>query len=123
MIGADGTPVVDIAAVRNTGCGESPAKVTVDAQVCNRGDVRVGPGVQVSMFVDGVLGAVGATTGTLEPGDCEAVSVVVEVPASPEFFDLEVRVDDDGTGVGTNRECLEDNNSATQQDLRCEGIG
>jgi hypothetical protein len=51
------------------------------------------------------------------------VTAIVVVPALPEAFDLEVRVDDDGTGVGTNRECLEDNNSATQQDLRCEGIG
>ena len=115
--------VVDILDVLETNCSHSPPEVTVEYRVCNRGDVRVGPGVNIAFFVDGTLDSVGQTSQTLNPGECEVLAQVVEVPAAPNDYDLEIVVDDDGTGVGANRECDETNNRDAMTDLVCESIG
>ncbi len=114
---------VEIVDVLETDCASSPPRVTVEYRVCNAGDVRVGPGVNVAFFVEGALDSVDQTTETLEPGECETATHEVSVPAAPETYDLELRVDDDGTGVGANRECKEDNNRDSMTDLVCEIIG
>ncbi len=115
--------VVEILDVSTTDCAESPPRVTVSYRVCNQGDVLVGPGVDVAIFVDSTLMTVAQTTQTLDPGECETLSESIEVPPAPATFDLELVVDDDGTGVGANRECNEDNNRDAMTDLVCETIG
>ena len=115
--------VVEILDVIETNCSQSPPEVTVEIRVCNRGDVRVGPGVNVAFFVDTILASVGQTSQTLDPGECEVLAHLVEVPAAPAEYDLEVIVDDDGSGVGANRECDETNNRDAMTDLVCESIG
>ena len=114
---------VEIIAVIDTACSLNPPQATVELRVCNPGDVRVGPGVNVAVFVDGLLDSVVQTTETLEPGECETLFAPITVPAAPAMFDVEVRVDDDGTGVGTNRECDETNNNDTDADQVCDIIG
>ncbi|RMH44891.1 MAG: hypothetical protein D6689_01260 [Deltaproteobacteria bacterium] len=114
--------VVEIVDVVGTACGMSPPMAAVDYRVCNRGDVRVGPGIDVSLFVDGTLVAVDATSVTLEPGECETRTAVVEVPPAPATFDVTVIVDDDGSGAGKARECNEDNNTDERTDQSCDII-
>ncbi len=114
---------VEILRVEDSACSQSPPQATPVIQVCNRGDVRVGPGVNIAVFVDSVLQIVVQTTVTLEPGECQTLSVPVEVPAAPATFEIEVRVDDDGTGSGANRECNENNNDDKQDGLVCDIIG
>jgi len=114
---------VEILEVLETDCASSPPRVTVEYRVCNGGDVRVGPGVNVAFFVEGVLDSVDQTTETLEPGECETLAHSVVVPAAPETYDPERRGDDDGTGTGANRECDETNNRDSMTDLVCEIIG
>ncbi len=103
-------------------CLSSPATGTVTARVCNRGDVRVGPGAPVAFRVDGALQVVVATTQTLDPGECEIVVAVVQVPDPPATFTLSITADDDGAGGGVNRECDETNNADTEADLTCDFV-
>jgi hypothetical protein len=114
---------IEILEILDTSCALDPPVATVELRVCNPGDVRVGPGVNVAVFVDGVLDSVIQTTETLEPGECETLFAPISVPPAPATFDVEVRVDDDGMGVGTNRECKEDNNNDTEADQVCDIIG
>ena len=106
-----------------TVCNAGAARARVEYQACNRGDVRVGPGVYVAIFLDGALIATRQTTQTLNPGECEDLFVEFDVPPPPNTYDIEFIIDDDGTGVGANRECHEDNNTDTRTDLECEIIG
>ncbi len=114
--------IVEILEILNTGCAMSPPEVTVEYRVCNRGDVRVGPGINVAVFVDGTLQVVDQTTQTLDPGECEVRTVIITVPPAPATFDVTMIVDDDGTGMGTQRECIEDNNTDERTDESCDII-
>jgi hypothetical protein len=44
------------------------------------------------------------------------------VPAAPATFEVTLIVDDDGTGAGAERECIEDNNTDTTTDESCDII-
>jgi hypothetical protein len=103
-------------------CAASPPSATIVARVCNRGDVRVGPGVPVAVEVDGTLEAVGMTIETLDPGECELVGVAIAVPPPPGVFTVRLTVDDDGTGAGLSRECDETNNTDVQAGLTCDFV-
>lgn len=115
--------VVEILDVNHTVCNAQEAHALIGYQACNRGDVRVGPGVDISVYIDGGLAITAQTTRTLDPGECEALTTDFDVPAPPFTYVLEFSIDDDGTGVGANRECLEDNNTDTRTDVQCEIIG
>ena len=114
--------IVEILDLLDTGCAMSPPTVTVEYRVCNRGDVRVGPGIDVSVFVDGVLQTVDQTSVTLDPGECEVRTVDIEVPPAPASYGVILIVDDDGTGAGSERECIEDNNTDERMDESCDII-
>lgn len=109
--------------VGHTVCNTSAARALVSYQACNRGDVRVGPGVNIAVFLDGALVTTEQTTQTLNPGECEDLTVEFDVPAPPATYGIEFIIDDDGTGTGANRECREDNNTDNRTDLECEIIG
>ncbi len=98
------------------------------AEVCNEGDLRVGPGVPVSFYdaasaqpID--CGGPVATRDTIKPGRCETVRCLwTEAPESPEDASVRVCVDNgswDCDGPGTNHECHEDNNAASHSEEGC----
>ncbi|MDQ3034199.1 MAG: FG-GAP-like repeat-containing protein [Myxococcota bacterium] len=103
-------------------CGEGI--LIVCAEIRNRGDVLVGPGLEVSFYdgdpdAGGTLIGTATTTRTLEPrGAGERVCadwVGAPTDAAREVF---VRVD----SAGGERECFEDNNTASLGEGRCDTI-
>lgn len=103
-------------------CGEGI--LVVCAEIWNRGDVLVGPGLEVSFYdgdpdAGGTLIGTATTTRTLEPrGAMERVCVDwagAPVDVAREVF---VRVD----SAGGERECFEDNNTASLGDALCRVI-
>jgi YVTN family beta-propeller protein len=95
-----------------TGC---PDSLGLSARIENQGDADVAPGVNVAFYrgdptAGGTLVGVAATLTRLQPGQGETVAVT-----APGTFDATVfaRADDDGTGVGRETECHEDNNVAS----------
>ena len=102
-------------------CGEGVLVVCAD--VTNRGDVRVGPGIAVA-FYDGDPAAGGMPIGTgttaraLDPGATERVCVDW-TPAPTEPRRVWARVDPDGAV----RECIEDDNLADLGEGLCAPFG
>ena len=105
-------------------------KLGLQARVCNFGALRVGPGVPVSFFdtVASVTIACDtpvATTMTLEPEDCEALTCWWSAPPlQPARAEVTACVDNDGpacTTGGFNNECREDNNSSEFSGEGCNG--
>jgi hypothetical protein len=99
-------------------CGEGT--LVVCAQVFNRGEARVGPGIVVT-FYDGDPDAGGVeiastlTTRSLEPGRPGERVCADWNPAPTEERDVWVRVDSDDS----ERECIEDNNTVNLGPGRC----
>ena len=115
-----------------TGFGYShcPGHLDILAEVCNDGDLRVGPGSPVSFYDESSSTPIQctnpvATTGTLNPGHCEAVVCEwVGAPTAPAQGQVRGCVDNSGyfcDAPGNNNECLEDNNLAQFQDVGCSG--
>jgi hypothetical protein len=106
-----------------TSCLEGDARITLSADVCNRGTEPVAAGLS-ARFHDGdpLLGApeicAAETTGALQPGQCELVACEWIGAPTTEGHDVTVTVDADGENV----ECLEANNLATIADVRCETL-
>lgn len=105
-----------------------PEELTVVAEVCNDGDLRVGPGVSVDFYDmktgDAVVCAQPTvTTDTLNPDRCEEVRCYwPDPPVSPETAEVRVCVDNgswDCTGPGSSNECNEDNNIDEYTDTGC----
>lgn len=103
-------------------CGEGILRVC--AEIRNRGDVLVGPGLEVSFYdgdpdAGGTLIGTATTTRTLEPrGAGERVCVDwsgAPIDVAREVF---VRVD----SAGGERECFEDNNTVSLGDALCRVI-
>jgi hypothetical protein len=113
----------------DVGCGQLGSEVTIVFEVQNRGDVRVGPGVQVALYgiwdgkeealrgPDGPLTVVLGTS--IEPGHSitqSATFAVADQPgkdALPSRARVVVDSSDDGD-FGSERECNEDNNDLSQ---------
>ena len=101
-----------------------PAGMGLVAEVCNEGELLVGPGVPVAFYDDDTQAAIScsnapvSTTQTLNPGDCETV-VCVGPSQLPSM--VRVCVDNDGVDClsGGNNECIETNNAATAQSDSC----
>lgn len=102
-------------------------------RVCNIGDLRVGPGVEVRIYEDDPSSGMEITCSppvftetTLDPDECETVICSwYDPPINPDSADLTACVDDvDGTcsEPGGNNECNEDNNTATVEDVQCDVI-
>jgi len=101
--------------------GGCPTYVRIVAEVCNEGDLRVGPGLPVAFYDD--AGAPipcvtpPTTTHTLNPGACETVTCDwTDAPPPPATVQVTGCADNAGaacSGPGQNNECREDNNAAT----------
>lgn len=105
-------------------------EIGLSLQVCNQGDLRVGPGVPVTLSEPSTGAPIActqslATTRTLEPGECETlVCVLNPAPVSPARVDVQACVDNEGTDClsgGRNNECHEDNNTAVLSADGCNG--
>jgi len=84
--------------------------------VTNAGATRVGSGLPVSFYAKAgnaprIYLCQATTRLPLEPGDSERVELRVTLPADGPYVYTAVADDDMGTGVGTQNECNEDNNS------------
>ncbi|MEM7606793.1 MAG: hypothetical protein AAF411_15670 [Myxococcota bacterium] len=107
--------------VRLDRCASSEA--TLLARVSNEGNLGVAPGVPVVVFAGAADArgdelARGATTVPLLPGASEVLEFVVPLPDSGAATSFVVEVD----GVSADasiEECLEDNNEADIEDVRC----
>jgi len=122
--------VVSFEDVDTTPCTDH---VDLVVEVCNIGDLRVGPGVMVRFYEEAPPGGLITctppvlTTTTLEPDECElATCSWHDPPLAPDSADVTACVDDvDGScsEPGGNNECNEDNNTALTEDVQCDIIG
>lgn len=104
--------------VNEISCLEDLLELSV--KVVNRGCLGVGPGVNVTFYADGnPIGTV-QTAVAIPAGGSTTVKLSVPPPGAP--TDFHVVVDDDGMGMGSFNECIEDNN-ATPPEEHCVGIG
>jgi len=113
---------VEIVDVCFSGCtDESPAQVSV--QVGNPGGLEAAAGASVALYrLDGEVETLIAvqTVPDAIPSGTTSASVVFDITKGDVGSDgIVVRVDDDGTGVGTQDECDEENNVAGYADWPC----
>ncbi len=109
-----------------------PEELTVVVEVCNDGDLRVGPGVPVDLYDLTNQESIPctqntSTTETLNPHKCEVVRCHWPgAPLAPDDAGVRVCVDNGSwecMGPGVNNECIEDNNTDEYLDLGCsQGI-
>ena len=89
-------------------------------KVWNRGAVLVTAGVPVALYEKATrkLLAVAKTAGAIVPGSNEVVAIdLAPAPATP--VDLEIDVNDDGTGQGVVGECRTDNDVVALPQIYC----
>lgn len=102
-----------------------PDGIELRATVQNQGSLGVAGGIPVSFYhgtgTGGTYLGTVHTTGALLPGQFEIVKWTVS-PAPSAADTFFVVVDADMNGVGTESECLEDNNDASVQGVVCPGI-
>ena len=103
--------------------------IVVDVEVRNQGSAPASAGTSVTLYVKDPTSGYKAlqtvkTTKTLLPGQSEIVKFSVPTPGEYQgkTIELQVVVDDDGTGAGGLNECDETNNTLTLQ-LTCSTIG
>ena len=97
-----------------------PARLRLTVKVWNRGAVLVTAGVPVALYEKATrkLLAVAKTAGAIVPGSNEVVAIdLAPAPATP--VDLEIDVNDDGTGQGVVGECRTDNNVVALPQIYC----
>lgn len=91
---------------------------TLSIEVCNRGTEPVGAGIPVTAYANGTPACTALTEQILRPGQCASVMCDWTGAGGP-ATDLEVVVDDDGTGAGEYTECREANNTFTIEGVTC----
>ena len=103
-------------------CDLDEAVQPLGATVCNRGTLPVAAGVMVTFRMDtsdGEAICTAATEEILHPGECTDVGCDwIDVPLD-EPHDVWAVVDDNGEGEGAINECLEGNNLAFIEAVRC----
>lgn len=97
------------------GCSDGAATLSID--ICNRGAAPVGSGLAVSFSVAGEVVCTAATTGPLEPEECESVSCVWNEPPTTDGTAVDVDVLVNGDGDVT--ECKSENNDGIVQGVFC----
>ncbi len=112
----------DTVSTDNARCGETPPVLQVCAQIFNRGDVRVGPGLEVVFYQgDPTMGGteIGRATTTSNIDRGTFVTVCIDwagAPLTPTRVFIDV---DTGDAV---RECVEDNNLVDLGEVACNTI-
>ena len=107
---------------------ECPEELTVVVEVCNDGDLRVGPGVPVDLYDTSTGDPLPctlplATVDTLNPDTCQELRCYWPgAPIKPDTAEVRACVDNGSWacgGPGVNNECIEDNNSDVYTDDGC----
>jgi len=107
---------------------ECPEELTVVVEVCNDGDLRVGPGVPVDLYDTSTGDPLPctlplATVDTLNPDICQELRCYWPgAPIKPDTAEVRACVDNGSWacgGPGVNNECIEDNNSDVYTDDGC----
>jgi hypothetical protein len=113
--GVGEVPDLTVHAVKTT-CMGNDASVVVE--ICDRGTEPVADGLEVAVYAGDpptAVACVATTDVPVKPGTCiEAVCTWTDAKGS-----ATVVVDDDGTGMGANSECHEDNNSFVVTGVAC----
>jgi len=98
--------------------GSGSAEISIE--VCNRGTEPVADGLPIAIYAPGGdLVCTTATPQVLRPGQCGSSTCAMSGVPTDSAVDLEVVVDDDGSGEGDHAECHEANNSLTIPDVVC----
>ncbi|UQA62757.1 FG-GAP repeat domain-containing protein [Polyangium aurulentum] len=101
-----------------------PAKVSLRAFVQNKGTIGVAPGAKVRFYrgngANGTFVGEAVTTKALLPGQYELVTVDYNVMPQETEMSFYVEVDKDDAGQSGLNECLEDNNGATLDGVKCD---
>ena len=106
------------AALDVIGC---PARLRLDVTVWNRGAVLVAAGVPVAVYesrAGGKILALAHTARAIEPGANEVVAIDLAPPPTVPT-DLDIVLNDDGTGQGVVGECNADNNTVALAAVEC----
>ncbi len=98
----------------DTNCITEEQTVSVNARVKNQGSAAASGGLKIAFYLGdpasgGILLDVATFAGSLAPGESRLAAIVINAPpgGTGEIF---VVADDDGSGVGRELECREDNN-------------
>jgi choice-of-anchor A domain-containing protein len=97
-------------------CDSTTARLTLSAHIRNQGDAAASAGLKVAFFrgnpaQGGTLLGV-ATIANVLPSQGATTATVVLHPAPGGLTDVFVVADNNGTGIGREQECREDNNTA-----------
>ncbi|WP_414654205.1 choice-of-anchor A family protein [Hyalangium sp.] len=100
-------------------CDSATTQVTLSASVRNQGEAAASAGLKVAFFqgnptTGGTLLGV-ATIANVLPAQGSAIATITLNPAPGGLAEVFVVADNDGTGVGREQECREDNNTASAQ--------
>ncbi len=99
-----------------TGSGAADLEI----EVCDRGTEPVADGMPIAIYnSDGDLVCTTTTPQVLRPGQCGAATCSMTGVPTDAPADLEVVVDDDGTGAGVHTECREGNNTLVVTGVVC----
>jgi hypothetical protein len=100
----------DLVIVDATAVCTDDGQLSVAFDVMNQGSRRVGAGVAVTIYADGIAMATLHTTRPLIPGERESLSETLQLTdLLNRTFDLTLVADDTGAGTGEHNECDEDN--------------
>ncbi|SEU28813.1 choice-of-anchor A family protein [Stigmatella erecta] len=100
-------------------CDSTTEQVTLSAHVRNQGDSAASAGLKVAFFrgnpaQGGTLLGV-ATIANVLPSQGSATATITLNPIPGGLAEVFVAADNDGTGIGREQECREDNNTASAQ--------
>jgi hypothetical protein len=100
-----------------------PAALRLTVRVWNRGAVLVAAGVPVTVYEKSTrkVLAVAKTAGAIVPGSSEVVAVALTPPPKVPT-DLDIAVNDDGTGQPIVGECKTDNDVVTAPQVFCPAV-
>ncbi|HET8838821.1 MAG TPA: hypothetical protein VFM82_07500, partial [Flavobacteriaceae bacterium] len=129
IISSDFVMINNIVTVLNSQLPDASVVIDQVQTSCNSRSIQVDYTIQnfnctdflpantaIAFYADGILVATAFTQNDIPIGGTETGSISINIPTSiPENFELQIVVDDDGTGTGSVTEINEDNNSDSIQ--------
>ncbi|HYO51571.1 FG-GAP-like repeat-containing protein [Archangium sp.] len=107
----------------SSSCNPDTRTLELEARVDNLGDAVVPPGLKVAFYAMGTPLDVVTVTDALDPHTSTVVTLSLHMPTGG-LVEVTAVADDDGTGLGREGECNENNNFATGMvDLTCDFNG
>jgi hypothetical protein len=96
-----------------------PARLVLRARITNAGSAGAPAGVSVAFYEGATLLGTALTTEALLPGTSTWVELDIPVATPETVLDVNVVVDDDGSGAGAFHECDESNNARARPSATC----